>query len=38
MKRMASLEPLVVGVGHGDPLADGTPDRLHALAERARDV
>ena len=38
VKRMASLEPLVVGVGHGDPLADGTPDRLHALAERARDV
>ena len=38
VKRMAALEPLVVGVGHGDPLTDGTPDRVHALAERAHDV
>ena len=38
LKRMAGLEPLVVGVGHGEPLADGTPDRVHALAERARNV
>ncbi len=38
LKRMAVFEPLVVGVGHGDPLTDGTPDRVHALAERARDV
>lgn len=38
LRRMAALEPLVVGVGHGDPLAAGTPDRVHALAERARDV
>jgi hypothetical protein len=35
---MAGLEPLVVGVGHGAPLTDGTPDRVHALAERARHV
>jgi glyoxylase-like metal-dependent hydrolase (beta-lactamase superfamily II) len=38
LKRMASFEPLVVGVGHGEPLSDGTPDRVHALAERARHV
>lgn len=35
LKRMASLEPLLVGVGHGEPIADGSPDRVHALAERA---
>jgi glyoxylase-like metal-dependent hydrolase (beta-lactamase superfamily II) len=38
LRRMASLEPLVVGVGHGDPLLERAPDRVHALAERARDV
>ena len=38
LKRMASLEPLLVGVGHGEPIADGTPDRVHALADRAGDV
>jgi glyoxylase-like metal-dependent hydrolase (beta-lactamase superfamily II) len=38
LKRMAALEPLVVGVGHGEPLSDGTPDRVHALAETAREV
>jgi glyoxylase-like metal-dependent hydrolase (beta-lactamase superfamily II) len=38
LKRLASFEPLVVGVGHGEPLRDGTPDRVHALAERARHV
>jgi glyoxylase-like metal-dependent hydrolase (beta-lactamase superfamily II) len=38
LERMAAFEPRVVGVGHGEPLADGTPDRVHALAERARDV
>jgi glyoxylase-like metal-dependent hydrolase (beta-lactamase superfamily II) len=38
LRRMASLEPLVVGVGHGEPLSEGTPDRVHALAERARFV
>ncbi len=36
VKRMASLEPLVVGVGHGEPLSEGAPDRVHALAESAR--
>jgi glyoxylase-like metal-dependent hydrolase (beta-lactamase superfamily II) len=38
LRRMAALEPLVVGVGHGEPLADDAPDRVHALAERARHV
>jgi glyoxylase-like metal-dependent hydrolase (beta-lactamase superfamily II) len=38
LKRMASLEPLLVGVGHGEAITDGTPDRVHALAERARNV
>jgi len=38
LKRMASLEPLLVGVGHGEAIAEGTPDLVHALAERARDV
>jgi glyoxylase-like metal-dependent hydrolase (beta-lactamase superfamily II) len=38
LTRIASLEPLVVGVGHGEPLTDGTPDLVHALAERARTV
>ena len=36
LRRMAALEPLVVGVGHGEAIADATPDRVHALAERAR--
>src|ERR671914_447421 len=31
LRRLATFEPLVVGVGHGEPLADGTPDRVHAL-------
>ena len=35
LRRMASLEPLVVGVGHGEPISDVTPDRMHAFAERA---
>lgn len=38
LKRMAAFEPLVVGVGHGEPLRNGTPDRVHALAERVKEV
>jgi glyoxylase-like metal-dependent hydrolase (beta-lactamase superfamily II) len=38
LRRMASLEPLVVGVGHGEPISDVTPDRMHAFAERAPHV
>ena len=32
--RMASLEPDVVGVGHGDAIARGAAERVHELAER----
>jgi glyoxylase-like metal-dependent hydrolase (beta-lactamase superfamily II) len=38
VRRMAGLEPAVVGVGHGDPIREDAADTLHALAERARDV
>jgi glyoxylase-like metal-dependent hydrolase (beta-lactamase superfamily II) len=38
VRRMASLEPAAVGVGHGDAIREGAADTLHALAERARDV
>ncbi len=38
LQQMAALEPLVVGVGHGEPLAQDTPDTLHRLAARARNV
>jgi glyoxylase-like metal-dependent hydrolase (beta-lactamase superfamily II) len=38
VRRMAGLEPAVVGVGHGEPIREGAADTLHALAERARDV
>jgi glyoxylase-like metal-dependent hydrolase (beta-lactamase superfamily II) len=32
--RMASLEPKVVGVGHGDPITSNAAERVHELAER----
>ena len=38
VRRMAGLEPALVGVGHGDPIRDGAADTLYELAERARDV
>ena len=38
LRQMAALEPLVVGVGHGEPLARNTPDTIHRLAGRARNV
>jgi glyoxylase-like metal-dependent hydrolase (beta-lactamase superfamily II) len=31
--RLASLEPRVVGVGHGDPIAENAADDVHRLAE-----
>lgn len=31
LKRMAGLDPAVVGVGHGDPITRGASDTLHAL-------
>jgi glyoxylase-like metal-dependent hydrolase (beta-lactamase superfamily II) len=34
LRRMAELEPKVVGVGHGAPITSGTPDRIHSLLER----
>ena len=38
LQQMAALEPLVVGVGHGEPLTHDTPDTLHRLAAHARKV
>ena len=35
VRRLASLEPRLVGVGHGEPLADGAAERLHGLPEAA---
>jgi len=33
LRRMAALEPLIVGVGHGDPVTEAAAERVHALAE-----
>ncbi len=33
LQRLAKLDAEIVGVGHGDPITDGAPDRVHALAE-----
>jgi glyoxylase-like metal-dependent hydrolase (beta-lactamase superfamily II) len=32
LRRMAALDAQVVGVGHGDPITEDAPDRVHALA------
>jgi glyoxylase-like metal-dependent hydrolase (beta-lactamase superfamily II) len=32
LRRLAALEPSVVGVGHGDPIVDDAAARVHALA------
>ena len=29
---MTTLEPRIVGVGHGDPIVDGAADKVHSLA------
>jgi glyoxylase-like metal-dependent hydrolase (beta-lactamase superfamily II) len=33
VRRLASLEAPIVGVGHGDPLTEGARDRVHQLVE-----
>jgi glyoxylase-like metal-dependent hydrolase (beta-lactamase superfamily II) len=32
LRRLASLEPRVVGVGHGDPIVTGAAEQVHELA------
>jgi len=32
LQRLASLEARIVGVGHGDPIAQGATDKIHQLA------
>ena len=34
LARMASLEPAIVGVGHGDPITRGGADVVRAVAEK----
>jgi glyoxylase-like metal-dependent hydrolase (beta-lactamase superfamily II) len=31
LRRLAALEPAIVGVGHGDPITDGAGDKLHSV-------
>lgn len=33
LTRLASFDPLTVGVGHGDPITEGAADSVHRLAE-----
>jgi glyoxylase-like metal-dependent hydrolase (beta-lactamase superfamily II) len=35
VRRMAALEPAIVGVGHGDPITDDAAARLHTLTAPA---
>jgi len=35
LRRMASLDAAIVGVGHGDPITEDAAQRVHGLAERA---
>jgi glyoxylase-like metal-dependent hydrolase (beta-lactamase superfamily II) len=35
LRRLASFEPKVVGVGHGEPLVQGAAERVHQVAEGA---
>jgi glyoxylase-like metal-dependent hydrolase (beta-lactamase superfamily II) len=35
IRRMASLDAGIVGVGHGDPITDGAADRVHGLVAPA---
>ena len=35
LRRLAALEALVVGVGHGEAITEDSVDRLHSLAERS---
>jgi glyoxylase-like metal-dependent hydrolase (beta-lactamase superfamily II) len=34
IRRLAALEAKIVGVGHGEPITNGTADRVHSLVER----
>jgi glyoxylase-like metal-dependent hydrolase (beta-lactamase superfamily II) len=34
LQRLAALDAAIVGVGHGDPITDGAPDKVHELASR----
>jgi hydroxyacylglutathione hydrolase len=33
LRKMAAYEAKIVGVGHGDPITSGAPDKLHSLVE-----
>ena len=33
LRRLAQIEAAVIAVGHGEPLTEGAPDRVHELAE-----
>ena len=33
--RMAALEAEIVGVGHGDPITERAPDKVHEVTVRA---
>ena len=35
LARMAALEAEIVGVGHGDPITEGAPDKVHEVTVRA---
>jgi glyoxylase-like metal-dependent hydrolase (beta-lactamase superfamily II) len=34
LRKLASFEPAIVGVGHGEPIREGAAERLHEVAER----
>ncbi len=34
LQRLAALEASIVGVGHGEPITAGAPDKIHGLASR----
>ncbi len=34
LQRLAALDANIVGVGHGNPIAQGAADRIHELASR----
>jgi glyoxylase-like metal-dependent hydrolase (beta-lactamase superfamily II) len=34
LQRLAALDAAIVGVGHGDPITEGAPDKVQELASR----
>jgi glyoxylase-like metal-dependent hydrolase (beta-lactamase superfamily II) len=36
LQRLAALDAEIVGVGHGDPITDAAPDKVHDLAATYR--